>query len=275
MASFPPENPYEAPRADLVEPGDFMGLPDTLAGRILLVLRLYASNLSLIAVLVLLVWLPASAAIESALARSTEADVTALNMRLNNLVELMFGPLVASAILWSLEERRQGREPSVSAALKAGLNCWGRLFVARMVAGFIILVGLIALIAPGVYFALKFCLIDAVVVLEDAGPDTGRARSGSLIRGRMLEVAFVWLLFLIPAFLVSIGLSLASEHFPDLQGIGPAVIIDCVCILATIPMTITFLVYYWEARHREDLRLLTSNDDVTTGDLPGQSPMAP
>lgn len=256
MPSSTPGNPYEAPRADLFEPGDATPVvPDDLGGRMLLALRLYLFNLPLIAVPTLLVWLPVSYFVESTIAQTHELDVAMLSIRLHSFAELIFGPFVTSAVIWSLAERHAGRTPTVSALLKAGFDSWGRLFAAKFVASFLVLIGVLALIVPGIYLIIRFSLIDAVVVLEGAGPTHARHRSAALVTGRAWEILFVYFAFLFPALLLTLVLGLLVEFTPSLQDVGTQVIIDCIGVFAALPLSIILLVYYWERRQAEDSHL--------------------
>ena len=79
-----------------------------------------------------------------------------------------------------------GATSTAGAAAGIGLRNWGRVFGTRFFTGLIILLGLILLVVPGIVLAVRYCLIDEVVVLEGVGGGDARERSRALVRGRAI-----------------------------------------------------------------------------------------
>jgi hypothetical protein len=89
----------------------------------------------------------------------------------------VFGPISQAAVVWALAAYFRGQRPRYGEALRTGFRNWGRLWGSRFVAGFFILLGLILLVVPGLILAVRYALIDSVVVLEGRGVSASRVRS--------------------------------------------------------------------------------------------------
>src|SRR5208337_31078 len=109
------------------------------------------------AALVLTIWVPGHLLIDMAVAgKPNQADsLTAL--QLGNLVEIVFGPIYSAGIITALAARMEGEKTSYVEAMRAGLHHWGRLFGARIVAGLLVGLGIVALIVPGHVLAADAC----------------------------------------------------------------------------------------------------------------------
>lgn len=249
MPTHEPVNPYAAPLAGADQPGGRDEIPPSFGGKVGLAFRLCFGNVVPVSAIVLTVWLPANVAIAYALASSGSGDDFFASARLTNLVESVLGPPVAGAILWLLSERLEGRRSTYGAAMRVGLSHWGRLFGARFAAGLIIVVGLLALVVPGLVLAVRYSLIDPVVVLENS--ESPRSRSADLVRGRAWSIFLAWVLGLALMALVGVGAGVLPAFVPGLEGLGYQVVTDCLVDIVSVVVQALLLVYYWEARRQE------------------------
>ncbi len=138
-------------------------------------------------------------------------------MRLEQLVQNLFGIIATSATYFILREREANRPTGVGSAIGAGFNYWGWMFATRFIVGaafiFALIVpivpaalllaphlGLVAfmvvaipLMVPGFYLLLRLSFCEAAVVAEDRwGFDAARV-SIDLTRGKIWRT-FCWLL---------------------------------------------------------------------------------
>jgi hypothetical protein len=211
-----------------------------------------AGNLPLITALVATVWLPANFLVSEVLSRSLDPDNPVTLMQLTGVVETFFGPIIAASVHWSLAERMEGRRPGYLGAMRAALHHWGRLFGARLVAQLIVLLGLLALIVPGLVLAVRFALIDPVVVLEGAGVTAARVRSEKLVRGQSWQVFLALLLAQAVALVAAMLLSEVADVIAPTKALGGDLIVRTLLdVLATLPACVAFAVY-WETRWRKD-----------------------
>ena len=184
--------------------------------------------------------------------------------RLDTILSAFFDPLWVGAVLWWLHHKTRGEAVSIGAAYKQAFDIWGRLLLARWVAGFFVLLGLLLLIVPGLVLWLRYYLLDCAVVLEGAGVSESRKRSGELTQGRKLSIAGAVLLSLVLGFLVyasayftgAIGLVMAGFS-EEAVNHGTAVAfsldltVDCVFDVFFVLLTLLALVVYQQATTHE------------------------
>ena len=213
-------------------------------------LRLFAAHLHLFTMIALTVWLPGHVVINyldffaGGSPRSTEAAARGLRVFL--VVEAVFGPLVGASTLAALARIKRGEVPSYGQAFAEGLNAWPRLFIARLVQGGIVLVGLVALIVPGLILLVRVSFVDALVVLDGAPLGAALRLSNALTAGRRAAIFWTGGTLLVGVFSVATILSVlagAAEHFVA------QVLADCAIAVTQSVFTIALFLFYWEARH--------------------------
>ena len=121
------------------------------------------------------------------------------------IVSIVAGFLLQAALVKAVEDVRDGRaDLSFGETLQAARPAVGRVAVASILAGLAIGIGLILLIAPGLYLLTIWCLIVPVIVLEGAGTTAAFSRSRELVRG------FGWQVFgtLVLVFVVMLAVGL-------------------------------------------------------------------
>jgi hypothetical protein len=213
-------------------------------------LRLFAAHLHLFTMIALTVWLPGHLVINyldffaGGPPGSTEA--AARGIRVFLVVEAIFGPLVGAATLAALARIKRGEPASYGRALAEGLAAWPRLFLARLVEGAIVLLGLVALIVPGFILLVRVSFVDALVVLDGAPLGAALRLSNALTAGRRAAIFWTGGTLLVGVFSVATILSVlagAVEHFVV------QVLADCAIAVTQSVFTIALFLFYWEARH--------------------------
>jgi hypothetical protein len=249
-----PANPYAPPEAELGEPVEAGSVPPSFLGKFAMALRLLTGDLPMLSALVLTVWLPGNLAVETIAANHPQPDDPWAILRLSNLIEAFFGPIYIGGALSVLANRMIGQKTTYLEAIRVGLHSWGRLFGARFVAGLFIILGLVAFIVPGIILAIRYCLIDPVVVLEGEGVSSSRQRSTELVRGKGLEIIMGVFLYL----LIMVALSAVLEQIPEFGepwiNFGVAVVRDCVSDVAALLMTCFLFLYFWEGHLKDRQR---------------------
>jgi hypothetical protein len=236
----------DSPSGPLEVPGDF-------GGKFVMAFRLLAGQLLLFTALVLTIWVPGHLLIELVKANNPNPINPFSLLQLNNLIGMFFGPIYAGGILTALANRMSGRRTTYGEALEAGLHHWGRLFGARLVAGLIVGLGFLALIIPGILLAVRYSLIDEVVVLEGTAGRQSRERSRELVRGKGREIFLAGLVSIAMVLAFSALLALVANLADPLN--NPLVDASCDCLIdvfAVFFICLLFL-YYWEARGKRDL----------------------
>ena len=154
-------------------------------------------------------------------------------------------------MITALAGQMSGEKTPYPVAIRAGLRHWGRLFGARIVAQGLVILGLLVFIIPGIILAVRFSLIDEVVVLEGAGVTVARNRSARLTRGKEVSI------FLACVFAISLNLLFSITLATSLTAAGllgnPFVAFACDTVIRVFAVFFTCLLflYYWEAREQE------------------------
>ena len=86
--------------------------------------------------------------------------------------------------------------PGLGFIFREGALAWGRLLIMRMVATFIIFVGLILFIVPGVYMWVRLMYADAVTVIERRPISESIERSLEITSGKFFQCFGLSLLLL-------------------------------------------------------------------------------
>lgn len=213
-------------------------------------LRLFAAHLHLFTLIALTVWLPGHVVINYldffAGGPPGSAEAAARGIRVFLVVEAVFGPLVVAATLAVLVRIKRGEPATYGQALLDGLAAWPRIFIARLVQGAIVLVGLVALVVPGLILLVRVSFVDALVVLDGAPLGPALRESNALTAGRRAAIFWTGGALFVGVFSVATIFSVlagAAGHFVA------QVLADCAIAVTQTVFTIALFLFYWEARH--------------------------
>lgn len=151
-------------------------------------LYFFKSNLAAIAVLVLAIHLPLEAL--HALFQNVliTEDASPAMKAFPPLLAVFVAPVSSAALILLLQRLLVKKDWSVAALVGAGINLWGRLMATSIMAGVLIVVGLLAFVVPGVYLFSRLAFVEFAVVLEGRDPVAAIKRSFKLTRGREFEI---------------------------------------------------------------------------------------
>jgi hypothetical protein len=224
-------------------------------------IRLLFANAILFSSIILTIWLPGNLLVNYLTFNIFGREEILRQLRITMLIESIFGPIYIAAMIHALSRLKEGQRPTYSEAILVGLRNWGRLFVARLIAGLLILLGLIALIVPGILLLVRYALLDPAVVLEGATPAEARRRSTELTSGIRWQIFGAGLLFLVAFVVLSVVLSfliyLPLELFQGLDTMAINVVLDCVLDVAFAVIQIVMFLYYWETAREKSVKLGT------------------
>jgi len=159
-------------------------------------------------------------------------------------IDAILWPIAAGAIIWTVARRDHDAPADYASAMRFGLTNAGRLFKTQLIVTVLELLGLLALVVPGAVLSVRWTLADPVVVLEGAGPRRARTRSATLVRDHFARVAAVATAAVAYTGLVD-GLALVpSQLLPAFDTMAGQVVLDVVSVLATVPMTVVFVILY-------------------------------
>lgn len=96
---------------------------------------------------------------------------------------LVISPIVTAICIYALGAISGGERPRAGQVLVAGFEAFTPLFAAVLLAAIGIAVGLLALIVPGVFLAVRWYFVPQAVVIEGARGANALRRSGDLVQG--------------------------------------------------------------------------------------------
>jgi hypothetical protein len=96
---------------------------------------------------------------------------------------LVVVPIITAICIYALHAIEGGERPRAGRVLVAGFEAFTPLFAAVALAAIGIAIGLVALIVPGVFLAVRWFFVPQAVVIENARGPAALRRSGDLVDG--------------------------------------------------------------------------------------------
>jgi hypothetical protein len=96
---------------------------------------------------------------------------------------LVVTPIIAAICIYALHEIAGGERPRAGHVFVAGFEAFTPLFTAVVLAAAGIALGLVALILPGIYLAVRWYFVPQAVVVEKVRGPQALSRSGLLVTG--------------------------------------------------------------------------------------------
>lgn len=207
----------------------------------------------------------------------TEAQLNALSAAFAGIIPLfillavlVFMPL-AIALDSSIIHSHANKLTNVRGAWKRGYRRLPVAVATYLLAGAMVFGGLIFFVLPGLYFALRFIYINALVANEDLGPIDILKRSWDLTRGNLWDIIGI----------ISVGTAVTSllsllqhaatvmtgtAHYDHPLYVGLAIIIFIVNLLIGLITQITMLLsYYQSSRQKEGKLIKTATHPLNYG----------
>lgn len=194
------------------------------------------------------------------------------------VVALIVGAAAQAATVVAVSEVYLERSASVRDAFARVKGRFALVVLLTLALGFLVGVGLVFLIVPGVLLALMWSLAIPVMVLEDKGIGDSMSRSSQLTKGSRGKIFVIWLLFAVLSFSVT-----ALLQWPIMIGVAvllrgnPTAMFTWVQVVSAVTtffsqslvsplITIAFALVYYDQRVRKeafDLQLMMATLDHT------------
>jgi len=163
---------------------------------------------------------------------------------LGSIVELFAAFLLQAALIKAVQDVRDGRaDLSFGETVSAATPYIWPVAGASILAGIAITIGLILVIAPGLYLITIWAVIVPVIVLERAGALASFGRSRELVRGNGWHVFGTLVLVFVILIAVDIVLGLIFTALPVLFRTGLSTVISGTIIAPFLALVVT-LIYY-------------------------------
>ena len=153
----------------------------------------YRHEFPKIAVVMLFLWLPIDLLMTYLDSNVFGPDEFARSVRVARYLELFFGCVGAGAITAIVAAHVLGHQIGYYDPIDLAFSRWGRLIGVRLIAGLAIMGGLILLILPAIYIAVRVGLYDQAIIIEKVSSRQGVERSWQLTKGRFLPIASIYL----------------------------------------------------------------------------------
>jgi Membrane domain of glycerophosphoryl diester phosphodiesterase len=223
----------------------------TAAGALREAIGLLARNVVLLGAIVLTISVPVTLVAAVVERGVFGPDAAAQSFAVSMGLDALLGPIASAALVHALAVLRRDGRPSYGGAMRVGLANAGRVFKANVFAGLLMVGGFLAGIVPGVVLAVRWALIDPIVVLEGADARTARRRSATLTRGRRWTIAIAAVLSFACIGLVAAVANAPLYAVPALDVLPVHIGVDSALDVVYTLVDIVMFVLYWESRDRE------------------------
>ncbi|HEX2070479.1 MAG TPA: YciC family protein [Thermoleophilaceae bacterium] len=128
---------------------------------------------------------------------------------------LVVAPLIAAAAIHLLQRLANGERPHAGRSIQAGLDFFAPVFLAVLLAGLGTVLGLILLIVPGIYVAVRWYFVPQAVVIDSARSSEALRASWRLTKGFWLRTFATVLLANLAVALPAVVLVLPFEALAE------------------------------------------------------------
>ncbi|MCZ6631856.1 MAG: hypothetical protein O7G87_00495 [bacterium] len=216
---------------------------------------LLVSHLGLFAAIVLTIRLPGNA-VANYLDEYVFDPKGMEALQVNAGIEWVFGPLYVGAVVYAASRLLQQEEVRYGEAMGVGFRNWFFLWLAWLGAGLLIGVGLLLLVVPGIVLAVRYALIDSVVILNGPGPPVAWKRSNALTKGSRWPILGASVVFLMGFGLLWWLMEALVEELvlAGVIGLMGKVVMhtvwDCMLDVLLSGVAIVMLLFYLEAQQK-------------------------
>jgi hypothetical protein len=218
------------------------------------------------------VLMPAAAVVFalSGIAAQLLAESSAGGALLAFLIRIVASTLFTGMVVELVADVQDGRrDSSAGQLLRAVTPVLWQLIAVAIIAGIVIVIGLIALVVPGLYLITIWSVFVPVIVLERAPGLSSLSRSRALVRGNGWQVfAVLFVLFILVGVLtVAAGAAAASAS----TAVG--LVVQVVLGILTAPLAaLAAAVLYFELDGRRPRPGAVAGTDARPDDVPGDGP---
>jgi hypothetical protein len=178
--------------------------------------QVYRRNFRAILAIVLVVWIPLELLGSYVDAFVFGEDDFRKSWKLAQFLDHFFGIIATAGVIFIGHEALAGHKANFRSALATGLKSWGRMWWTRFLSGFVLLLGILLLVVPGLYWFVRLSLVEQVVVCEHISGPQAIKRSFELTEGHFWTLVRLGLA-LLAIFIVPIALTLLTSLVPALD----------------------------------------------------------
>jgi hypothetical protein len=169
--------------------------------------------------------------------------------------------IITAAITYACAELYCGRTPSWRAALARGQRSFVPLVGTTLLSGVLVTIGLLLLLAPGIYLTLSWVILWPVMVTERCFGMRALRRSRELMRGHLLRALGLLIVVGLISNVLSASLTLPFLGLPRLQMLASGV----VSAVTTAYGAAATVLLYFDVRSRKEAFDLTHLAEIVGG----------
>ncbi|MEM8870592.1 MAG: hypothetical protein AAGE38_09345 [Pseudomonadota bacterium] len=178
--------------------------------------------------------------------------LTGLNL---SILDYILGPLIAGVLMLVAADILAGQRVDLQAHISRVIQVFGPLVILSLAVAFLVVIGLMALIVPGLYATAVFIAVTPLILFENAGWDALR-RSHQMtkpfvwpIAGVILRLGVLMFLVILPLILITTDTSGETpgaqiQLVPGLEILSAGVIILFSSALSTLSILIGLMIYH-------------------------------
>ena len=163
------------------------------------------------------------------------------------IISWIIGSIVSGVIIKSASDIIEKGETSLSNSFNFAVSKLPSILVASLIVGILTMLGLIALIIPGIIISIMFYLVIPTIIIEEKGAFDSLSRSRKLVSNRWLKTFALALIIGIIIAVLAILVSLILAPLGLYSSLASTIIISVIEPIS--PISSTF--YYYSMRAKE------------------------
>jgi hypothetical protein len=167
---------------------------------------------------------------------------------------LVTTPLIAAAHVYAVMVIGRGEQPSAGSSLSHASGVFLPVMAATALYFLAVLLGIVALIIPGIYLAIRLYFAPQAVVAEKKGPIDALRRSGELVHGMWWRVFGIAIVLALVVAILGALLGVPVTALADSTESGPLLVLGAI-IADTVTLSFAALsgtILYFDLRARRD-----------------------
>ncbi|WP_038166575.1 hypothetical protein [Verrucomicrobium sp. BvORR106] len=200
--------------------------------------QLYRKHFVLITAITLIVWGPLEFLSGYMDTFVFDPEDMRRSFKFYQFLDNFFGIIAIGATLALVDASTLGQRVTLGGSFSAGLQAWGRLWWSRFLSMLLIVLGLVALILPGIYLLVRLSQVETLAVCESISGPAAMRRSFELTKGQFWPLFGLGMLFLLVVVLYFGVLLVPALLFPEYENwlvdAGIALVSDVVFAYATV-----------------------------------------
>lgn len=146
--------------------------------------HVYRQHFGLIALVVIVVWLPCELLSSYLDAFVFDPDDLRGSFKVTQFLDNFVGIIATAGVTFIALTARSGQPVTFGNAVGAGFTAWGRMWWTRFLSGIAVLVAFLLLIIPGFYLLTRLCFVESIAVVERISGARAMRRSFEITKNR-------------------------------------------------------------------------------------------